>query len=99
MIKNSEPISIAEASEYLKGREKEDKMRAFVKKFAKTDAKTAKELRKKLEGLDLIKMRGEQIAKIIDMLPEDSEDLNKIFAGISLEEDETKKILGVVSSI
>jgi DNA-directed RNA polymerase subunit F len=99
MIKNNEPISIAEITEYVKDKGKEDKIKIFVKKFAKTDIKKAKELRKKLEAIDMMKMKPEYIAKIIDFLPEDNDELNKIFQNISLDEDETKKILDAVKSI
>jgi len=40
-------------------------------------------------------LRAEQIIKIIDLLPENQEDLNKI-VDISLDENETKKILETV---
>jgi len=99
MIKNNEPISIAEIDEYLKNKDKEDKIRSFVKKFAKLDVKKAKELRKKLEAMKMIKMKQEYIVKIIDFLPEDAEELNKIFQNVSLDEDETKKILETIKSI
>ena len=57
--------------------------------------KEAKELKKKLIELDMMKLRAEQIVKIIDFLPENQEDLNKI-VDISLDENETKKILETV---
>ena len=50
----------------------------------------------KLESLNLIKVKLEHIAKVIDFLPEDAENLNKIFTDVSLDEDESKKILDVV---
>jgi len=99
MIKNSEPISIAEVKGYIKDKDKEDKIKSFVKKFAELDIKKARELKKKLEEMDMLKMKPEYIVKIIDLLPEDAEELNKIFQGISLDEDETKKILDAVKSI
>jgi DNA-directed RNA polymerase subunit F len=99
MIINNEPISIAEASEYIIEKDKEEKIHTFIKKFSHLDAKKAKELRKKLESLDFMKIKSESIAKIIDVLPEDSEDLNKILNGVGLDEDETKKILDAVKSI
>jgi DNA-directed RNA polymerase subunit F len=87
---------MAESLEYMKNKEGESEPETFVKKFVKIKANHAKELRKKLQELNLLKMREEQISKIIDLLPEDSEDLNKIFVDISLDEDESKKILDTV---
>ena len=97
MIKNSEPLSIAEALEYIKKDESgETEIIGFAKKFVKLNVKEAKELRNKLNSLDLIKMKAEQISKIIDLLPENTEELNKIFIDVGLDEDETKKILETV---
>jgi DNA-directed RNA polymerase subunit F len=62
----------------------------------KLNPKDAKEMKEKLAKLDLMKMKSEQIVKVIDILPEDKEDLNKIFANVNLDEDETKKILDPV---
>ena len=68
----------------------------FIKKFTKTSAKDGKEMRKKIEALELIKLNERDISKIIDIIPEDAEELNKIFVGIGLDEEETKKILDLV---
>ena len=67
-----------------------------MKKFVTLNPKEAGELRKKLEDLDLMKMKAEHIVKIIDLAPENTEELNKIFVDVSLDEDETKKILDTV---
>ena len=60
------------------------------------DAKKAEELRMELEGLGLIKVRSEHVAKMIDLLPEDRESLNKIFNDVGLDEDETNKLLDTI---
>lgn len=97
MIKNNEPLSMVEAKEYLeKDKENNSEIIGFMKKFIPTNLKTAKELRKKLQELDLIKLKPQHISKIIDIMPETAEDLNKIFADVTLDEDETKKILDTV---
>ncbi len=97
MITNTEPLSMAESLEYIE-REKDsgEEVKKFIKKFVKIKTEKAKELRKKLEALDLIKVKSEHIAKIIDLLPENQENLNKIFSDVGLDEDETKKILQTI---
>lgn len=88
---------MAESKEYIKDdSENEEVMNSFIKKFIKLKPAEAKELRQKLEALDLMKMREEYVAKIIDLLPDNQEDLNKIFNDTGLDEDETKKILDTV---
>ena len=94
MIKTNELLSMAEAIEYIAKEDNTD-VKGFIKKFTKLKPKEAKELKKKLIELDMMKLRAEQIVKIIDLLPENQEDLNKI-VDISLDENETKKILETV---
>ncbi len=96
MIKNREPLSMAEAAEYTKDNENAVELNKFIKKFSTLDVKKAKELRKKLEELNLMKLKSDSISKIIDVMPENAEDLNKIFTDVSTDEDETKKILDTV---
>ena len=88
------PLSMTEALEHIKGEDGgKTEIRKFIKKFTNLKPEKAKEMRRKFESLDLMKMKPEHIAKIIDLIPKDSENLNKIFSDVSLNEDETKKIL------
>ncbi len=97
MIKINKPLSMAEFAEYAKKIEdSEINLSGFIKKFIKLNLKEAKELRKKIEELELMKIKAEHIVKIIDLMPENVEDLNKIFADVSLNEDETRKILETI---
>ena len=66
---------------------------AFIKKFTKMTPEKAKELRKKLDELNLIKLNREQISKIIEMLPESKEEMNRLLSDLNLDEDETNKVL------
>ena len=97
MIKNNQPLSMGEITEYIqKAEDDETEIIGFIKKFTKLNSQEAKELRKKIEGLGLMKVRIEHLVKIIDLMPENSKDLNKIFVVFSLNEDETKKILETI---
>ena len=87
---------MVEAEEYTKDNENSAELNKFIKKFARIDLKKAKELRSKLQELNLMKLKSDYISKIIDVLPETNEDVNKIFADISLDENETQKILDTV---
>ena len=95
MIKNKEPISINGISQYIK-KSDDSEITPFIKKFSKLKLKQADELKEKLEKLEFLKMRKEHLIKIIDLIPEDSGDLNKIFVDVGLNEDETQKILETV---
>jgi DNA-directed RNA polymerase subunit F len=97
MINNEKPISMAEALEFVKKDEsKETDVLGFIKKFTKLKPEQGKNLREKIRELNLMKVKEENISKIIDLLPEDAEELNKIFIDMSLDEDETKKILDTI---
>ena len=98
MIKNITPLSMAESLEYIEKDKKSEKPVAdFIKKFTTISPKEAKELRKKLEDLKMVKMDDLSISKVIDILPTKAEEVNKIFIDIGLDENETKKILDTIS--
>ena len=92
MITETKALSMAESSEYLE----DEEMKVFVKKFVKIKKADAEKLREEIEKLDSIKIKSENIAKIIDLMPEDAQDIAKIFNEVSLDENETSKILEIV---
>ena len=94
MIIKQEPMSMAEVKGMLT--EEKTEMEKFVKTFSKMKPDEAKKFREELEKLEIIKMKPETLVKVIDLLPEDASDLNKIFIDVSLDEDEINKILEVV---
>jgi len=97
MIKNTQPLSMAEVAQLIaQTKEENQELVGFINKFIKLKPKEAEELRKKIEDLSFIKVKPEHIVKIIDLLPEDTADLNKIFTDVGLDENETNKILEIV---
>jgi len=88
---------MAEASEYAKKDSESGKeIIGFIKKFTKLKPAEAKNLKKKLQELDLIKLNDKNIVKLVDFLPENSEEVNKIVVEANLNEDEIKKILETI---
>lgn len=88
---------MAETLEYVKGEtDSETEVKKFIKKFMKIKPEKAKGIRKKLNELGLIKVKQEHIVKIIDLMPENHVDLNKIFTDVSLDENEAKQILEAI---
>ncbi len=97
MIISSESLSMAEVSEYVKkDEENKTEIIGFIKKFISLKAKDAKELKQEIESLGLVKIRPEYATKIADLLPENIDELNKIFVEVSLDDDEAKKILETI---
>jgi len=101
MIIDRTPLNMNEVEEILEDvpeSEKKEQAEDFLKKFTKSKPEQSKKIKEKLDKLDLMKLKREHVVKIIDMLPQDASDINKIFTDISLNEDETNKILEVVKS-
>lgn len=101
MILERTPLTFNEVEEILKDisdSPKKEEIDVYLKKFLKTDSKRAEKIKAELERVDLLKVKREHIIKIVDLLPEDASDLNKIFVDVSLNEDETNKILEIVKN-
>ena len=97
MIINRKPLSMIEALKYIKKEESEETdVIGFIKKFSKMKKEKAEALQKNLTGLELLKVRDEHITKIIDLMPESAEELNKIFVDVNLDDEEAKKILNTI---
>ncbi len=96
MILESTPLSMPETKELLESLGDKEELVAFINKFSKLKTGEAKKIREEVEKIESLKIKLEHIIKIIDLMPEDASDIHKIFSDLSLDEDETKKILDVV---
>jgi DNA-directed RNA polymerase subunit F len=99
MIKERKPLNMCEVSDVLKELKETDKtkdLKLFIKEFCKLTPAKARELKEDLLKLDIIKLKEGDIAKVIDVMPEDATELNKIFVDITLDADETNKILEAI---
>ncbi len=99
MIIEKTPLNLNEVKEIMKNLPDDEKKQAielYLKKFLKTNSKNAIKIAQEIEKLDLLKIKKSHIVKIIDLMPKDASDLNKIFDDISLNEDETNKILKII---
>lgn len=98
MIKKSNELSLAETKDLVKKlpeSEKTKEVSSYIKRFVKLELKEAQKLKKELQEL-LPSLSLQQIIKIIDLLPQDSEDARKIFVGAGIDENEITKILEIV---
>jgi len=101
MILDRTPLNMNEVDKIVKelpDSEKKEEIELFLKKFLKTKSGPAKKIKEDLENLDMLKLKREHVVKIADMLPQDASDVNKIFTDVSLNEDESNKILEVVKN-
>ena len=87
-----EPISVYDLQqelEAIKARDGELGFRAaktdeYLQKFAKLDIKKAADLKKKLEELNIPRLRTEHVCKLVDVLPVDSEDIKMVLSAYSV---------------
>lgn len=86
---------MAEVVVLAEGSDKGKAIKDFIKNFDTVNIKKAREMKEELKGLDLIKLKDENIVKIVDFIPTDVSELNKILVGVSLDQDEVNKILDV----
>jgi len=101
MIKEKKPVAMYEAKEILENVAENDKTKdieQFIKKFSKLTDEKAKKLKEALEKLDILKLRSSDIIKIVDVAPENAVELNKLFTEVSLDADETNKILETIKN-
>ena len=106
MIKSTSVQTLGEVKEIVENLSKEEKednkavkeTLVYLKNFVKIKPEKLKSLKKELMGLNIIKLNQKHIIKIVDLMPEDAEDLKKIIAqdGITLEQDEINSILEAV---
>ena len=97
MILNRKPLSMVEAKEYRKTPEEKKAVDEYLDKFiGKMTSEKAKKMSQDIVSLNNPKIRTEHIVKLIDFMPEDAEDVNKIFNDVSLSEEEANLILGAI---
>ena len=96
MILNKTPLALAEVKEHMKNVEETKPVMLYLKKFCKISKGDADKLAADVRALNNPKIREETIVKILDMLPRDAEDINKIFLDVSLTEEEINAILVLI---
>ena len=96
MILAKKPLSLAEVKELRKKTEEDKPIDIYLDKFCNATKEKAKKMTEQITALNNPKIRDEQIVKIIDIMPEDAEDLNKIFNEMGLTEEEANAVLSIV---
>ena len=94
-VTEERPITMAEVVAMAGNSEKAESIKKFIKGFTKMNVKKAEEMKEELRALDLIKLKEGYIVKIVDFMPTDASELNKVIVEVSLDADEVNKILEV----
>ncbi|OIO81543.1 hypothetical protein AUJ84_00750 [Candidatus Pacearchaeota archaeon CG1_02_32_132] len=90
------PLGLAQVKELVGDLEEKKNLETYLKKFCKIKKEKAEALMEELNALDNAKIKEEFVVKIIDFLPKDLEELNKIFKEVSLDEKEANDILEII---
>lgn len=90
------PLTLAEVENIVEVNQGSEQIKPYLKKFIKLKLKDSKKMVEELESLNNHKIKKADIIKVVDFLPEDASDLNKIFVEFNLDEDEIKQILEIV---
>jgi DNA-directed RNA polymerase subunit F len=96
VIKEESPISMPEVFNSVGATEKGKQIKDFIKGFNSMKITDAKNLAEELGALKIMKLKDSSIVKIVDFLPSDASELNKVLSEISFDSEEVSKILDVV---
>lgn len=96
MIISMKPLSLPEVKEMATNLEQNEALALYLDKFTKLTKEKAEAMAEELRALNNSKIDDSQIVKIIDLMPKDAEDVNKIFTDMSLDEKETNDVLDIV---
>ena len=96
IILDKTPLSIAEVKSQVSNLEEKKALEDYLKRFGNLKKEKAEKLAEDLRGLNNPKIKEDDIVKVIDFLPTQSEEVNKIFTDVSLSEDESNKIIEIV---
>jgi len=96
MILNKTPLSVAQAKTYVSDFEDRKVLEDYFRKFSSMAPEKAEKLAADIRALNNVKIKEENIMKVVDFLPKDKEELNKIFIEVSLSEEEANAILDLV---
>ncbi len=90
------PLCLAEVKNLIGDMDDRKELNDYIKKFGNLSKEDSLKLGDEIRGLDNMKIKEENIVKIVDFVPKTSEELNKIFTDVSLDEEECNKILEIV---
>lgn len=96
MILDMKPVSLAEVKEIIKDMDEKKNLEDYLKKFNKLSNEKAEKLKESVKGLDNPKIREDDFIKLADFVPKTSEDINKIFNDVSLNEEEINALLEIL---
>ncbi len=97
MILKTQPLPLASIEAHLPDIESKKPLRLFLKKFAKLSEEKAKKLLDELRKINNPRLKEAHLIKLVDFLPADFEEINKVVPDAGLTEAEGNALLEVIS--
>ena len=98
VIKEERPICMAEVASIAGDGEKSEAIKQFIKKFGVLSLEDAKKMQEEIRALNILKLKESYIVKLVDFVPKDATELNKILSEASLDAEEVSKVLNVTQN-
>ncbi|MFW6026226.1 MAG: hypothetical protein ACOCRX_07775 [Candidatus Woesearchaeota archaeon] len=104
-IKSKEPKTLSEVKKILNEVEEErelnfrsSKTMDYVNRFVNLSLDEVNKLKEEIKGLEILRLKDEHIAKIIDFMPESVDEFKLIFQGsyVTFSEDDIESIVKVI---
>jgi DNA-directed RNA polymerase subunit F len=96
MILSKKPLTLSEVNSLVPKGEEKKPINDYLKKFVQLSKEDADKLLGELVKLNNPKLKEENLVKLVDFLPRDVEDVNKILIEANLSESEANAILEIV---
>ncbi len=96
MIINRTPLTLAQVKAYAPSEEENKIIADYLKSFGNLSKEKSETLLLDIHSLKNPKIKEDLAIKVVDFLPQDSEDVSKIFVENSLNEEETQALLAVI---
>ena len=87
---------MAQAKALVPDFEERKDLESYFKKFTTLDLPKSKKLIEEVNALNNLKINRVDLVKLVDFLPKNLDELNKIFTEVSLSEEEANAILEIV---
>jgi len=96
MILSKKPLTLAEVDSLVPKGDEKKPIHDYLKKFCSLSKADAEKLASDIRALNNPKIKESHVIKIVDFLPKDSEDTNKILFDAGLNEAESNAITELV---
>lgn len=95
---NKKPVTLAEAKVLAGDLGERKELEEYFKTFSKSDKAKSDKIVEAMKALDNVKIKEDDCVKVADFLPQNSEEVNKIFNSVGLTEEEINSIISIVKN-